>query len=122
MTMNRIEERLHVRSKIWLEIDGEMFFSKGRVDLFRAIEKLGSINQASQELGISYRKAWGYIKAMEKRFGIPLILTYVGGAAGGGARLTSEAREMLRKYESLEKGFEEKLNNRFKKIFERFFL
>lgn len=120
--MDRVTARLHVRSKIWLEIDGEMFISKGRVDLLRAIERLGSINQASREIGISYRKAWGHIKAMEKRFGIPLVLTYVGGRKGGGARLTSEARGMLNKYETLEMGFEEKLNNRFKEIFGRFFL
>jgi hypothetical protein len=36
--------------------------------------------------------------------------------------LTSEAQGMLNKYETLEMGFEEKLNSRFRKIFGRFFL
>ena len=114
--------RLNVRSKIWLEIDGEMLFSKGRLDLFRAIDRTGSINQGAQEIGISYRKAWGHIKAMEERLGIALVVTRVGGHSGGGSRLTGEAKSMLNNYESLEEGIEEMLNRRFQKIFGKFFL
>lgn len=114
--------QLHVRSKIWLEINGEMLFSKGRLHLFRAIEELGSINRAARELGISYRKAWGHIKAMEERLGVPLVMTQVGGRGGGGARLTPEAGRMLRDFQSLEKGVETMLNTRFRKIFGDFFL
>lgn len=114
--------KLDVRSKIWIEIDGEMLFSKGRVELFRAIERRGSINGAARYLGVSYRKAWGHIKAMENRLGTPLVVTRVGGHEGGGARLTLEAKGILRRYESLEKGIEGMLNSRFKKIFGRFFL
>lgn len=119
---HRASRELDVRSKIWIEIDGEMLFSKGRVELFRAIERLGSINRAARDLGVSYRKAWGHIKAMERRLGAPLVMTQVGGREGGGARLTRQAKGILRRYESLEKGVEGMLNTRFKKIFGRFFL
>ncbi len=114
--------RLDIRSKIWLEIDGEMFFSRGRMELFRTIERVGSINRAARDLGISYRKAWGHIKAMEERVGVPLVITQVGGSEGGGSSLTPEADRLLKKYNSLEKGIEKMLNGRFEKIFGRFFL
>jgi molybdate transport system regulatory protein len=118
----RISPRLDIRSKIWLEIDGEMFFSRGRMELFRAVERVGSINRAARDLGISYRKAWGHIKAMEERIGVPLVITQVGGREGGGSCLTPEAERLLKKYDSLEEGIEKMLNGRFKKIFGRFFL
>jgi molybdate transport system regulatory protein len=129
--MNRNDERgkrggtsprLDIRSKIWLEIDGEMFFSRGRMELFRAIERVGSINRAARDLGIPYRKVWGHIKAMEERVGVPLVITQVGGSEGGGSRLTPEADRLLKKYNSLEEGIEKMLNGRFKKIFGSFFL
>jgi len=73
--------RLQVRSKIWLEMDGEPVFGQGREDLLRLIRKTGSINAAAKEMGISYRKAWTYIDAMEKRLGFPLVARQKGGSA-----------------------------------------
>lgn len=86
--------------------------------LLKAIDRNGSINQAAQEIGISYRRAWGYIKSMEKRLGVDLVLTRVGGTGGGGASLTDEARSLLHKYESLEFGMNELVDRRFYSIFQ----
>ena len=65
--------RVQVRSKIWLEIDGEPVFGQGREELLRLIQKGRSINAAAKAMGIPYRKAWTYIDAMEKRLGFPLV-------------------------------------------------
>jgi molybdate transport system regulatory protein len=108
---------MEIRSKIWIEIDGKCVFSKGRVILLEAIERYGSINRAAAETGISYRRAWGYIKAMEKRLGMDLVETKTGGAGGGGATLTDEARRFLLDYESLESGINELVDKRFGDIF-----
>jgi len=118
MADSKKKNRMEIRSKIWLEIDGRPVFSKGREMLFYAMDKHGSINMAAREMGIPYRRAWGYIKAMEERMGVALVETRKGGAHGGGAQLTREARELLVKFESLDRGFAELIDKRFDKLFE----
>jgi molybdate transport system regulatory protein len=108
---------MQIRSKLWIEVDGQPVFGRGRRFLLQAIDRYGSINQAAKEVNISYRKAWGYIKAMEERLGIKLIERQTGGKDGGGAVLTDEAREFLEKYELLEQGIREMLDERFREIF-----
>ncbi|HHT9106902.1 MAG TPA: winged helix-turn-helix domain-containing protein, partial [Candidatus Wujingus californicus] len=51
--------------KIWLEENGGVAFSEGRKMLFDAIARRGSLNAAAKELGMSYRAAWGKVKATE---------------------------------------------------------
>ncbi|MBI5641033.1 MAG: winged helix-turn-helix domain-containing protein [Nitrospirae bacterium] len=108
---------MEIKSKLWIEIDGRPVFGRGRRFLLEAIDTYGSINQAAKEINISYRKAWGYIKAMEERLGIKLIERQAGGKNGGGATLTEDAREFLKKYEALEEGVREIIDERFRKIF-----
>jgi formylmethanofuran dehydrogenase subunit E len=108
---------IEVKSKLWLEIDGEPFFGRGRRYLLEAIESYGSINQAAKQINISYRKAWSYIKAMEERLGLKLVERHVGGRYGGGAALTAEAKVFLKKYALLEEGMNEVVDNRFMEIF-----
>jgi molybdate transport system regulatory protein len=108
---------MEVRSKIWLEIDGEPVFGSGRDALLRAIERTGSINKAARELHISYRKALSYIQNMEKRLGTRLVERHAGGRNGGGATLTGEAIGLLQKYEELERGVNDLLDLRFLQIF-----
>ena len=110
-------EAMEIRSKIWLEVNGEPVFSRGRAVLLRAIDRYGSINRAAAETGISYRRAWGYIKAMEKRLGMDLVRTKTGGVGGGGTMLTDEARCFLLMYEELESGINELVDERFRNIF-----
>ena len=108
---------MEIKSKVWIEVDGRPVFGRGRMFLLEAIDKHGSINQAASDISISYRKAWGYIKAMEDRLGFRLIERRTGGKNGGGATLTEDAREFLRKYEALEKGIREIVDDRFSEIF-----
>ena len=108
---------MKIKSKLWIEVDGQPVFGRGRRFLLEAIDSYGSINQAAKEINISYRKAWGYIKAMEERLGFKLIVRQTGGKNGGGATLTSEARIFLKKYGALEKGMQELVDKRFKSVF-----
>ncbi len=108
---------MKVKSKIWIEVDGEPVFGRGRRFLLQAIDRYGSISQAAKEINISYRKAWSYIKAMEERLGIKLVNRHTGGRDGGGATLTDEARKFLRRYEMLEEGIREIVDERFREIF-----
>ncbi len=98
----RITSRsLRVKSKVWLEAGGRLIFSDGRLQLLEAVTRLGSLRRAAQELGMSYRAAWGLLKVTERALGAPLLAVTIGGARGGGARLTPEGRDLLRRFRSL---------------------
>ncbi len=90
--------RLRVKSKVWLEADGRMIFSDGRLQLLLAVDRLGSLRRAAQELGMSYRAAWGLLKVTEAALGVRLLAVTIGGRAGGGAALTPSARALVRRF------------------------
>jgi molybdate transport system regulatory protein len=115
--MRKSHNDLGIRSKIWIEAAGEPVFGRGRMFLLEAIEQYGSINRAAGEVGISYRKAWSHIQAMEERLDVKLIERQTGGKNGGGATLTDDARKFLKKYEVLEKGIQEIVDKKFKALF-----
>ena len=115
--MQKSHNELEVRSKIWIETDGEPVFGRGRRFLLEAIDTHGSINQAAKEVGVSYRKALSHIQAMEQRLGISLVVRQAGGRHGGGATLTPEAREFIKKFEAMEKGLREFVDTQFQELF-----
>ena len=108
---------VQVRSKVWLEVHGRPVLGPGRQELLRAVDEQGSISRAARLLNISYRKAWGQLRAMEVQLGLPLVQKQTGGQGGGGARLTPEARDLLSKYARLSQGMEEAVDERFRRIF-----
>ncbi len=78
----------------------------GREKLLREIEKQGSIAAAARQIGLSYKKAWKYIKSIEERLGKKLVETQKGGKKGGGSKLTQDAKELLEQFDNVIKEFE----------------
>jgi len=115
--MQKSHNGMEIRSKLWIEIGGEPVFGRGRRFLLQAIDSHGSINRAAREVGISYRKAWSHIKAMEDRLNMKLIDRQTGGRNGGGAALTDDAKAFLKKFEAMEEGLRESVDEKFRKIF-----
>jgi len=115
--MRKSHNGLAIKSKLWIEVEGEPVFGRGRRFLLEAIDSHGSINSAAKEVSISFRKAWSHINAMEQRLGIKLVERQTGGKNGGGAALTPDARKFLKKYEALEKGIQGLVDKRFGKVF-----
>lgn len=109
---------INIRSKIWLEIQGETVFGSGRRALLDEIDRRGSINKAAKATNISFRKALSYIQSMESRLDTVLVLRQAGGRNGGGASLTDDARNLLEKYRRLESGVNELLDKKFSEVFE----
>ncbi len=108
---------LDIRSKIWLEIEGETVFGSGRRALLNEIDRLGSINKAAKAINISYRKALSYIQSMESRLGSVLVIRQAGGRNGGGASLTDDAHNLIEKYRNLESGVNDMLDKKFAEVF-----
>ena len=115
--MQKKHSEFGIKSKLWIESGGEPFFGHGKVLLLKAIDRHGSISQAAKEVNISYRKAWSYIRAMEERFGIPLVECKAGGKNGGGAILTPEIRDLLSRFDRIEKDVRLKADESFREIF-----
>lgn len=109
---------MDVKFKIWFEEKGDVAFAEGRRMLLEAVERLGSLNAAAKELGMSYRAAWGKIKATEKALGMKLLEVTTGGKGGGGATLTPEAKELILKYKKYTDRMTSLMEKEFKRIFE----
>ena len=116
MTKPKKLDKISPKSKVWLELNGSLIFGGGRATLFEAIDETGSIRQAANKLGMSYRAAWGKIKTTEERIGFQLLEKHAGGHQSG-AKLTPYAKKLLECY----KGFEEEANLTLKKLFKHYF-
>ena len=94
MTEPRLRLRLH--------FGPDAMFGPGRADLLQAIADLGSISAAGRRMGMSYRRAWSLVEAMNSGFKAPLVDSSRGGASGGGATLTEDGLAVLRHFRKLE--------------------
>ena len=94
-------KQLRIRSKIWLEVDGQPFLGDGRYRLLSAVQRNGSINAAARDLGMSYRKVWAQLQAMEESAPFPIMERRVGGKGGGASQLTGEILELMEQFQGL---------------------
>lgn len=100
--MDEQQKTVFVRSKVWLvDSKGRVIFGLGRMRILRAIEAHGSLNSAAKSLKMSYRAAWGKIKATEEAIGKPLLIKNHGGSAGGGSTLTPYAYVLMDRFVAL---------------------
>jgi len=88
--------------KIRILIGAVVAIGPGKADLLAAIVRTGSISAAAREMGMSYRRAWLLVEAMNAAFRQPLVETLTGGEGGGGARITPLGEEVLRRYRVME--------------------
>ena len=85
-----------------ITLDEEAYIGPGRADLLDHIATTGSISAAGKAMGMSYKRAWGLVQALNAGFGAPLVETARGGAAQGGAELTALGGEVLARYRAME--------------------
>lgn len=110
-------KKLEVRSKVWLEVDGEPLLGEGRERLLRLIEQEGSISAAARAMAIPYRKAWSYLENMENKLGFALVERHKGGVHGGRTTLTAEAMTLLARFDELKNGVQAFVDGRFDEAF-----
>lgn len=90
--------------KIYLRVvsAGDISLGPGKADLMEAIQAHGSLSKAGQVLGISYRRVWNMVEAINSGFETPLIMTSHGGVKGGGAKLTENGQMVLTLYREMQ--------------------
>src|SRR5256885_17022839 len=70
----------------------------GKAELIERIGETGSISAAARAMGMSYRRAWQLVEALNRDFRGPGVATAIGGARGGGARLPTVRARPPRPY------------------------
>ncbi len=110
---------VQIKGRLWLEKDGEVVAGNGKVGLLKMIEEQGSIQKAAEKYGMSYRHAWGIVQKMERRSGIKLVQTQVGGKEGGGAQVTLQGKRLLEQYDAFRKGLDQAVASKFKGAFKK---
>lgn len=81
---------------------GDTRIGPGKIALLEAIGVSGSIAGGGRILGMSYRRAWTLIDAMNQMFDSPVVEASAGGKAGGGATLTPFGAEIVAAYRAFE--------------------
>lgn len=105
-----------VTGSLWMECEGERFFGPGRVELLQGIEETGSINKAAKKMGMSYKKAWEMINALNTQAAQPFVIMQTGGEKGGGSVITPEAKQFIDYHRQLRARFLSFLEKETKKL------
>lgn len=87
-----------LKIKLQLLCGDEIAMGPGKADVLDAIAEHGSISAAARALGMSYRRTWLLVDAMNRCWQEKLVKT----APGGGAQVTPLGREINRLYRALQ--------------------
>lgn len=90
--------------RLWLRVDlaPGVSLGPGKIELLRGIDETGSISAAGRRIGMSYKRAWQLVDALNRHFISPLVSASRGGAHGGGASLTPLGHAILAAYQALQ--------------------
>ncbi len=108
---------LEPRIKLWVEKDGSLVLSDYRVRLLRCVAETGSLAEAAQRMGLSYRRAWGKVREIERNLGLTLVESEVGGVGGGSSRLTKDGERLVAIYQRFRRKMEGDLGREFRELF-----
>lgn len=86
-----------------LYLDDQAWLGPGKIDLLEQVGRTGSISAAGRAMGMSYRRAWLLVEAVNGMFDRPVVTTQLGGRGGGAAVLTPFGREVIERYRRLER-------------------
>lgn len=93
---------LQLTGSIQFGSDSHSWGSQRRMALLQAIDEEGSISAGARKIGISYKAAWDAVDTMNSLAGEPLVMRNTGGQRGGGAQLTSRAKQITALYQTLD--------------------
>jgi molybdate transport system regulatory protein len=74
----------------------------GKAELIERIAVTGSISAAARAMGMSYRRAWQLVEALNAAYREPVVVTAVGGERGGGAQVTPYGLRLAVRFRRME--------------------
>lgn len=104
--IEELKSKISYGIKFWLEFENKSILGSGWAKLLENIEKNkdSSLTKAANECKYSYKYAWNILKRIEKRTGMPVVITGKGGRGGGGwVKLTDWGRFLLKTYNDYQK-------------------
>ena len=93
--MRKSEPRRYRGLTLRVLAKGAPAIGPGKAELIERIGRTGSISAAAREMGMSYRRAWQLVEALNAAYRGPVVTTAVGGKRGGGARVTPFGGHLL---------------------------
>ncbi len=108
-----------LRPSLRLDFGGEHRLGPGKIALLEKIIETGSISAAGRGMGMSYRRAWLLIDAVNQMFQDPVVIKTAGGVSGGGAEVTAFGRALVAAYRAVEKRVAREANIAFAAFYER---
>jgi molybdate transport system regulatory protein len=81
---------------------GSPAMGPGKAELIERIADTGSISAAARSMGMSYRRAWQLVEALNASYREPVVTTAIGGQKGGGARVTPNGRRVAALFRAME--------------------
>ena len=81
---------------------GSPAMGPGKAELIERIDATGSISAAARAMGMSYRRAWQLVEALNASYREPVVTTAVGGQRGGGAQVTPYGRRLAALFRAME--------------------
>jgi len=110
LNIEELKSKINFGIKCWLQFENDEnknILGSGWAKLLEFIEKSdkegnGSLTQAAQKCGYSYKYAWNILKRIENRTGLSPVITGKGGPGGGGwVKLNEWGLFLLRIYRNL---------------------
>ena len=105
--------------RVWITFGDDIKFGDGRAQLLELIATRGSLSKAAEELGMSYRNAWGYLQDLERASGFEFVERAPGGGPRSGMRLTADGRRFLECYRKFRTALEDTMHRQFTRSFPR---
>lgn len=99
----------HKKLQAQLQVQTELgaMLSNTRIRLLEAVDKHGSIAQAARRVPLSYKAAWDALDDLNNLADFPVIERSVGGAGGGGTRLTDYGRRLIAMFRAVEAEYQQ---------------
>jgi molybdate transport system regulatory protein len=96
MAKRRLQAHLELETEFGALLGGT------RIRLLEAIDKHGSISKAAKHIPLSYKAAWDALEDLNNLADQPVIQRSIGGAGGGGTKLTDYGRKLIAMFRAIE--------------------
>jgi molybdate transport repressor ModE-like protein len=108
------------RYKIWLETADGGVLGDGKWRLLKTIHETGSLKEAMQRHGLTYRKTWDNLNKIEQMLGFPIISSQRGGKEGGKTTLTEQGKAIVKAFDDFHESYDELITKALQATLENF--